>query len=90
MSNQKIVSFAFGDPLLPLTNMTDEPSNVKLDVAGMLYEFGNAEIYDADDAEYVRSNAQEFASTVSELLEELDGTEIPEVRQILEKYNVIL
>ena len=91
MSKEKIVSFAFGDPCLPLTNMTDDNSiPITLDVPGMLYEFANAEVYGADEAEYLRSNAEEFASTVSKLLEELDSTEISEVRQILDKYGVIL
>jgi len=90
MKKKKTVSFAFGDPLLPLTNMIKEEKPKVVNVSGMLYEFGNAEIYDASDAEHVRSNAEQFASMIHQLLTELDETEIPEVRRIMDKYNVRL
>jgi hypothetical protein len=63
---------------------------VKLDVAMMLYEFANAEISGWDDAEYIRSNAEDMAAMVSQLLAELDATELPEVRQIMDKWGVVL
>lgn len=91
MKKQKTVSFAFGDPLLPLTNMIKEEEKPKVvNVSGMLYEFGNAEIYDASDAEHVRRNAEQFASMIHQLLVELDETEIVEVRELMDKYGVIL